>query len=240
MLATSIRVVECGFGSNLGEVGYSPFRGEGDLGSAPGRFFVDDSGFIYIWDGVNERVQIFDPSGKAVKEIKEEWNVGPTAKRIFREQCRKQWNKPVWVNTFVRGDSLILRWRRKKKISEDKFTYETLRKIIYIIPYSKEEILRYEKNPLYKRGTVAGCLGYDGEGNFYVWYPFTHMMCPLVSKFDSLGNLIGTIRIKEIADVDVGYGRYVAPNGDLYIPNVDGKKGKWWIDKYPAELWERE
>ena len=66
--------IEIPYGSGKGEIGVS-FGGEGAI-IGPRAFAVDDKGNIYVYDTLNNRVQIYSPNGQyqSTVPLKEEYS----------------------------------------------------------------------------------------------------------------------------------------------------------------------
>lgn len=82
----------------------------------------------------------------------------------------------------------------------------------------------------------------DMEGNIYYSYrPKVEAKGPpwpsRLIKLRPDGSVLGEIDITlpPAYGGDIGFGRCVAPNGDVYRAYLDGRRQIYWIERYPTE-----
>ncbi len=161
------------FKHRIGSIGQGP----GELRS-PLDFAIDDSGFLYVADTLNSRIQIFSKEGKFIRSIdindKPNYIAANHKGEIF---VISRAPKDKIINVYSREGKLLRSFGEPVKIDFADLTDEELPDY-----FKKSLIAIYSMGPL----------NVDKEGNLYLGFDGL----PLFRKYDSSGRLLLEVELK--------------------------------------------
>ena len=232
-----LKLVYGKWGNKLGEFGVIlPSGEEGELGSGPNDFFVDEKDFIYILDNVNNRVQVFNSSGKFIRIdpslYSEVVKMGLTRRIILNGEEMEVGVGLIFSKEVPHRTEYPHYWGYRERKTEEKGIFA---RELTFTSGKTIKLISEERKPF-----GMAIFGKDENKNVYIGIAVGRGIFVEIIKVDEdKGEILGKIKIGE-EPLDYYYTTSsirLSPGGDIYTMNSD--KNGFWIDCYPTELFDK-